>query len=94
MVFTMAYRTPSEMAKAVVESSVTKANADFASLAILGFLGGSFIALAGASAQTVSLGLGSWAGARHRPLHIRPHILSWNNNGDHRPARSSSRGIH
>lgn len=63
MVFTMAYRTPSEMAKAVVESSVTKANADFASLAILGFLGGSFIALAGASAQTVSLGLGSWAGA-------------------------------
>lgn len=62
MVLAMAYRTPSEMAKAVVDSSVAKANADFVSLAILGFLGGSFIALAGATAQTVSLGLGSWAG--------------------------------
>lgn len=62
MVLEMAYRTPSEMAKAVVESSVAKANADFTTLAILGFLAGGFIALAGAAAQTVTLGLGSWAG--------------------------------
>lgn len=62
MVLKMAYKPPAEIAKTVVESSVTKANEEWGSLAVLGFLAGSFIAIAGATAHTVSWGLGPWAG--------------------------------
>lgn len=62
MVLEMAYKAPAEIAKTVVDSSVAKANADFVTLVALGFLAGSFIAIAGATSHTVSLALGPWAG--------------------------------
>ena len=62
MVDSVAYRTPSEIAATSVNAGVAKSRAGTVTLIVLGFLAGSFIAMAAVASHTVSYALGAWAG--------------------------------
>jgi len=62
VVNSVAYRTPSEIAATAVNAGVAKSRAGAATLVVLGFLAGSFIAMAAVASHTVSYALGAWAG--------------------------------
>ncbi len=62
MVDPVAYRTPSEIAATAVNAGVAKSRASAVALVVLGFLAGSFIAMAAVASHTVSYALGAWAG--------------------------------
>lgn len=62
LVHRVAYRTSSEIATVAVNSGVAKSRASAATLIVLGFLAGGFIAMAAIASHTVSYALGTWAG--------------------------------
>jgi formate/nitrite transporter len=62
MVCFVACKTPSEIAAVAVKAGVAKSRASATALVVLGFLGGSFVAMAAVASHTVSCSLGIWAG--------------------------------